>query len=73
MVNYHEDPLISSYTKVLLSYHIVVIHSEPVKRRECPSASFINPLRPKRHYSGFVINKQYNNYNSCVLWAMKLG
>ena len=32
-------------------------------------ALFINPLRPKSHYSGFVITSQYNFR---VLWPMNL-
>ena len=32
----------------------------------------INPLRPKSHYSGFVIIHQYKNYDFRVLWPMNL-
>ena len=56
------------YENLKLNTYVI----EVGKFGNCSDFQF-NPLRPKRHYSGFVINKQYYNYNSRMLWAMKLG
>ena len=34
------------------------------------SADHFNPLRPKCHYSGFVITSQHKNYNLHMLWPI---